>query len=289
MARLIARLVAAQDIWARPLGDFNHRWLSALFRPIRPIRDLLSGVWLGHPLHAAVTDVPIGTLFLVIVFDVTGAPAAADLALVATLVFMLAAAATGAADYVDTDGAARVRATLHSSLMVIALVFVVGSLILRAGDPVDRTIPAIISLVAFLLLAAGAFVGGDVVYVFGNMVSRHAFRGAGAKWIKLDLGDLPDLMSIPEATPTKARAGINDLVLVRSGETVHVLHAVCAHAGGPLPQGTVVDGCIQCPWHGARYRLTDGRVQRGPAVYDQPSYEIRPAESGGYEVRRQAV
>ena len=67
---------------------------------------------------------------------------------------------------------------------------------------------------------------------------------------------------------------------------VFALHAVCAHAGGPLAQGTVVDGCIQCPWHGSRFRMSDGHVRRGPAVYDQPSYEIRGAEGGGYEVRR---
>ena len=33
------------------------------------------------------------------------------------------------------------------------------------------------------------------------------------------------------------RAGINDLVVVRLGDTVHALHAVCAHAGGPLDRG----------------------------------------------------
>ncbi len=93
-------------------------------------------------------------------------------------------------------------------------------------------------------------------------------------------------MTLPEATPTKAKAGINDLVLVRIGETVHALHAVCAHAGGPLAQGTVVDGCLECPWHASRFRLTDGHVRRGPALYDQPTYEIRHAEGGGYEVRR---
>ena len=49
------------------------------------------------------------------------------------------------------------------------------------------------------------------------MVSRHAFRGAGTKWIKLDTGDVTDLATLPEATPTKAKAGINDLVLVRVG------------------------------------------------------------------------
>ena len=35
--------------------------------------------------------------------------------------------------------------------------------------------------------------------------------------------------------------------------------------------------------------MSDGLARRGPTVYDQPGYEIRAAEGGGYEVRRQAV
>jgi len=286
MGRLIARLIAAQDGWATPLGEFNHRWLGALFRPIRPLKDFLNGTWLGHPLHAAATDIPIGTLLLTVVLDLMNQPAAADVALVATILFMLAAAVTGAADYADTDGTARVRATTHSTLMVVALLLLLISLVLRAGAPADRTIPIALSLIGFLIVTAAAYIGGDVVYIFGNMVSRHAFRGAGTKWIKLDTGDVSDLATIPEATPTKAKAGINDLVLVRVADTIHAMHAVCAHAGGPLAQGTFVDGCVECPWHGSRFRVTDGHVRRGPAVYDQPAYEIRAAEGGGYEVRR---
>jgi nitrite reductase/ring-hydroxylating ferredoxin subunit/uncharacterized membrane protein len=286
MARLLARIVAAQDRWARPLGDFNHRWLSALFRPIRPLKDLANGTWLGHPVHSVVTDIPIGTLLLAVVLDALDLRVAADVALLGTALFMLAAAVTGAADYVDTDGTARTRATLHSTLMVVGLVLVILSLLVRATGPADRAIPIALSVIAFLIVTAGAYVGGDVVYVFGNMVSRHAFRGAGTKWIRLDLGGLTDLSELPHATPTKARAGINDLVLVRIGATVNALHAVCAHAGGPLPEGSVVDGCIQCPWHGSRFRLDDGRVAQGPALYNQPVYEIREADGGGYEVRR---
>jgi nitrite reductase/ring-hydroxylating ferredoxin subunit len=288
MGRLIARLIAAQDRWARPLGDFNHRWLSALLRPIRPVKDFLSGVWLGHPLHAAATDIPIGTLLVVVVLDLIGQPAAADIALVATVLFMLAAAATGASDFADTDGTARVRATTHSTLMVVALLLLLVSLGLRAGNPADRTIPIALSIIGFVIVSAAAYIGGDVVYLLGNMVNRHAFRGAGTKWIRLDTGDVTDLATLPESTPTKARAGINDLVLVRIADTVYALHAVCAHAGGPLPQGTVIDGCIECPWHASRFRLTDGHVRRGPALYDQPAYEIRAADGGGFEVRRAA-
>lgn len=286
MARLLARIVAAQDVWALPLGNFNRRWLDAVFRPIRPIKDLLNGTWLGHPLHSALTDVPVGSLVVAVVLDLLGQPVGADVALLATVLFMLAAAVAGAADYVDTDGAARVRATLHSSLMVVALVVLVVSLVLRAGSPPDRTVPIALSVVGLLLVTAGAFVGGDVVYGLGNMVSRHAFRGAGTKWIRLDIDGVTDLSTLPTATPVKAHAGVNDLVLVRIGATVHAMHAVCAHAGGPLAAGTVVDGCLECPWHGSRFWVDTGRVARGPALYDQPAYELREAEGEGYEVRR---
>ena len=289
MARLLARLVAMNDGWARPLGEFNRRWVSAIFRPIRPIKDLLHGRWLGHPLHAASTDLPIGLLLGAVVLDLVGQPAAADIVLLATIVTMLLSALSGLADYADTEGTALTRATTHSTLMVVALVLLIVSVILRAGAPADRTVPIALSIVGFLLVTAGAFVGGDVAYVLGNMVSRHAFRGAGTKWILLDTGDVADLAALPEATPTKMRAGINDLVVVRLGETVHALHAVCAHAGGPLNEGTIVDGCVQCPWHGSRFRLSDGLVRQGPSVYDQPGYEIRAAEGGGYEVRRRVV
>jgi nitrite reductase/ring-hydroxylating ferredoxin subunit/uncharacterized membrane protein len=289
VARLLARLVALNDAWARPLGDFNRRWVSALFRPIRPIKDLLHGRWLGHPLHAASTDLPIGLLLGAVILDLVGQPGAADIVLLATIVTMVLSALSGLADYADTTGTALTRATLHSTLMVVALVLLVISAVIRAGDPTDRTVPITLSIVGFLIVTAGAFVGGDVVYVFGNMVSRHAFRGAGTKWIKLDTGDISDLAALPDATPTKVRAGINDLVVVRLGDTVHALHAVCAHAGGPLDEGTIVDGCVECPWHGSRFRLTDGLVRQGPSVYDQPSYEIRGAEGGGYEVRRRVL
>lgn len=289
MAHLLARIVAMNDAWARPFGEFNRRWASALFRPMLPIRDLLNGRWLGHPLHAALTDIPIGMLLGAVFLDLVGQPTAADIVLLGTIVFMVLSALSGLADYSDTSGTALTRATLHATLMVAALLILIVSAVMRAGGPADRTVPIALSIVGFLIVTAGAFVGGDVAYVFGNMVSRHAFRGAGTKWIRLDTGSIGDLSQLPEATPTKMRAGINDLVVVRIGGTTHVLHSVCAHAGGPLSEGRLVDGCIECPWHFSRYRLADGHARRGPTVYDQPSYEVRAAEGGGYEVRRAAT
>jgi nitrite reductase/ring-hydroxylating ferredoxin subunit/uncharacterized membrane protein len=284
IGRFLTRIVDAQAAWARPFGDFNHRWLSALFGPIRPIKDFLNGTWLGHPVHSVLTDVPIGALTIALVLDVIGQRVAADVTLLVAVLSILAATVTGLADYTDTDGTARMRATVHSVLMTTALVVFTISLLMRVGNPVDRTVPFVLLVIGYLVISTGAAVGGDLVYLIGTHVNRHAWRGAGAKWIALDLGDLPD---IPEGGPTKARAGINTLILVRSGDTINALHETCAHAGGPLAEGSLVDGCIQCPWHGSRFRLADGHVARGPAMYDQPAYEVRRAETGaGWEVRR---
>jgi nitrite reductase/ring-hydroxylating ferredoxin subunit/uncharacterized membrane protein len=284
LGRFLTRLIDAQSPWSRPLGEFNHRWLSALLKPITPIKDLLHGRWLGHPVHSAVTDIPIGALLVSVILDLLDLRPAADGALVVTILFMVAAALSGAADYVDTDGRARDRATVHSTLMVVGLVVLVISLVLRAGDPADRTVPIGLSIIGFLVVTAGAYVGGDVVYQLGNMISRHAWRGRGMKWIPLDFGDT-DPATLAEARPVKARAGQNELAVVRIGPALYAMHAVCSHAGGPLAEGKVVDGCLECPWHGSRFALTNGYARRGPAVYDQPSYEVR-AEDGKYEVRR---
>jgi len=285
LGRYVTRAVDAQGRWAKPFGDFNHRWLGAVFHPIRPIQNFLNGTWLGHPVHAVVTDVPVGAMTVSIVADLIGQPVVADVAMLLGVLAIVAAAITGLADYAEVDGNARTRATVHGSIMVVTLVAYLISLAIRSGNPADRLLPILIAGVAYLLLSLGAWIGGDLVYLVGTHVNRHAWRGAGTKWVKLELGGLED---IPEGGPTKLKAGINDLAIVRNGDRILAVHAQCAHAGGPLAEGELVGDAIQCPWHGSRFRLADGHVARGPAVYDQPAFDVRRADGGGWEVRRQA-
>jgi nitrite reductase/ring-hydroxylating ferredoxin subunit/uncharacterized membrane protein len=291
LARWLTGLMDAQGVWTRPLGDLAHRFLHWLFHLVPAVRDFLNGRWLGHPLHAVLTDVPIGILFFVIVLDVFGAPEAAAWALVLGILAMLGAALAGFADYSDTDGRARERATLHSTLMIVALIGYLISALLRISAPSGG--PAIVvSVLSFLVIAAGAYVGGDVVYALGNMVSRHAFRGAGTKWIALEPAEVDAAGDIPEGRLLKAKLGINQLVLIRQGDAFLALHDTCAHAGGPLNEGRLLNDAngpvVECPWHYSRYELANGHVVQGPSVYDQPSYEVRRREAGGWEARRRA-
>jgi len=289
MVRWLTWLMDAQNRWTRPLGTWAFGWLHRFFSWAPGLRDFLIGRWLGHPMHAVLTDAPTGILFLVPVFDLLANPGAAQVALILGILSMGAAAVVGFADYADTDGTARDRATLHSTIMLTALVLYLVSLVIRLTGNGAGAAALWTSILAFLVLAAGAYVGGDVVFVLGNMVNRHAFRGTGTKWILLEPAETDADGAIPEGHPVKAKLGINTLVLVRQGDKILALHDTCAHAGGPLSSGQLVDGgLIECPWHASRYRMADGHVVRGPSVYDQPAYEVRPREGGGWEARRSA-
>src|SRR3954467_14848601 len=80
----------------------------------RTVKDALNGVWLGHPLHPVLTDVPIGAWMMAQVFDVLdgagGGPrfeAAARVCITTGLIGAAGAAVTGLTDWSDTGGKSR--------------------------------------------------------------------------------------------------------------------------------------------------------------------------------------
>src|SRR5262249_25624270 len=75
------------------------------------------------------------------------------------------------------------------------------------------------------------------------------------------------------------------VILLKMGETFYALAATCTHAGGPLDEGTLTNGVVQCPWHGARFRLRDGHTLTWPATINQPRYDVR-VRDGQIELKR---
>lgn len=58
---------------------------------------------------------------------------------------------------------------------------------------------------------------------------------------------------------TAAAPGIRaGLVVVRADGVLRAMRNECPHAGKPLEDGEVKNGCITCPWHGYRYNLKNG-------------------------------
>lgn len=68
--------------------------------------------------------------------------------------------------------------------------------------------------------------------------------------------------------------GMERIALFRQGDRVHALTNVCAHQGGPLGEGRIIDGCITCPWHGYQYRPHDG-CSPPPFTEKVATYQVR--------------
>jgi len=277
--RFVNRNLLDKWDWGVGIADFYTAVSRTVIRP-KWLRSFFHGTWLGHPLHPLLTDVPIGALTVALVLDLLGIYDGANWATLIGFGGLIAAAIAGYVDLDETDGKARQYGGVHASLMLVALVFYLFSLVVRfgyaPGTPGEATIAA---AAGYLFIVIGAYIGADLVFAFGNMVDRHAWRQGGTKWATLDVTELP------ERQPTKAKAGAQTLVLVRVGETIQALHDTCAHAGCSLSEGTVVGDTIRCGCHGSRFKLADGSVVVGPATYDQPSYEVRRAD-GKLEARR---
>ncbi|MFO7532741.1 MAG: Rieske (2Fe-2S) protein [Candidatus Limnocylindrales bacterium] len=280
----MTRLIDAQERWARPLGARGQRWLRPLFDRWRGAKDVLNGTWLGHPLHPSLVAVPIGTLTLMLVLDVIGQDVAADVALGLALLALVATAISGSADAVDLQGRPRTAATVHAATMVLATLLLLLSFLLRliAGD--DRGLAVVLGFAGYAVLVFGGYVGGELTYTLGAGVNRHAWRERLANdWQAIGAVEIAD------GKPVRVEVRGQTMVLVRDGEAVHALLETCAHAGGPLSKGRVVDGCIECPWHQSRFDLRDGRVRKGPSVYDQPTFGLRRVESGEWEIRESST
>jgi NAD(P)H-dependent nitrite reductase small subunit len=61
---------------------------------------------------------------------------------------------------------------------------------------------------------------------------------------------------------------------------IYTLDNTCPHAGGPLSEGTIEDGCCVCPWHQWNFRLDNGQLRDAQHVVIS-TYKTRILEREG--------
>jgi nitrite reductase/ring-hydroxylating ferredoxin subunit len=80
---------------------------------------------------------------------------------------------------------------------------------------------------------------------------------------------------VPEGGMKAVQASGKRLIVCRAGERFHVVDDTCTHDDGPLADGFLEGAAIECPRHGARFDITDGRVLCLPAAVGIRSYPVR--------------
>jgi nitrite reductase/ring-hydroxylating ferredoxin subunit len=250
-----------------------------------PVKDALSGTWLGHPLHPVLTDLVVGSLFSASALDLLlgrrDDPARERLVAVG-LVAYLPTAASGASDWVDATADPRVK----RSGVVHALANLVGAGLYAASLPTRRRRgpAAAIALrtAGAGVLVLGAFLGGHLSFRSGVGPDQTVYDPGPEDWTPA-----VDASQLVAGRPHRAIVGDTPVLVLRDETGIHAIHDRCSHRGCSLAEGEVEGDEIVCGCHLSRFSLIDGSVRRGPAVAPQPAYETR-LEGSVVEIRRPA-
>ena len=252
--------------------------------PAGPVKDVLSGTPVGHPVHPPLTDVPIGCFTAATALDLLGGSRfddAVEKLLMLGIVSAVPTASAGLSDWSDTYGSEQRVGLAHALANVGALGLFAGSLVARRSG--SRILGRALGLAGMATLATGGYLGGHLSYARGVGVNNAFFQHEPEDWTAV-----MNAADLPTGGPTMAEAGDATVLLYRTADRIYAIGSRCSHAGGPLQEGKIDEDngpCVQCPWHGSVFRLDDGSVAHGPASVPQASYDVRE-QDGRIEVRR---
>lgn len=251
----------------------------------RRLQDVLHGTPLGHPLHPALTDVPIGAWTTAIVLDVLdvltpqhqGRGQAAQLATGLGVLGGIGAALTGLTDWQHTHDRARRSGLVHGLLNSAALGLNALSWRDRSNGRNARAHRA--SALGYGLVLAGAYLGGDLVF-------RHRVGVDHSQPVPPSRGFIAVLpeAELAQENPHPVHYEGAPVVLVRRDRHIAAVGGHCPHLAAPMSQGWLYRGELVCPWHGSRFELQTGCPTTGPATAPLTRYETRVV-GGQIEIR----
>ncbi len=232
-------------------------------------RDALYGVWLGHPLHPMLVQVPVGTWLSASLLDTRpGNEQASRRLVLAGLAASVPAALAGLADWSEQ----------HEQQMRVGLVHALANAAALGLYAASAVTPARaakrLRLAGLAAAGAGGFLGGHIAYRQSAGANQ---AEAVPHLVEPGWHDVMPLAELDDKKPVKRMLGDVPVVVVRDGAGVHVLAERCSHLSGPLSDGDYHDGCLTCPWHGSTFRVSDGTVAGGPATSPQPAFITRAA------------
>jgi nitrite reductase/ring-hydroxylating ferredoxin subunit/uncharacterized membrane protein len=278
----------SRQAWLEQASDVLQPAVKNAFKAGGPtgesIKNALHGKWLGHPLHPAITDIPIGAWTTALVFDIVDTingredySSAADAAIAVGLVGAVGSAVSGITDWSETNGRARKIGITHGLLNLSATLLYATSLVMRRNSKPRGRLG--LAMLGFAASYAAAYLGGHLVYGEQIGVDHAAAQAPPHEFVPV-LAEA----ELPENELRRVEAKGVPVLLVRRNGSIYALTETCSHMGGPLSEGKLEGDSVRCPWHGSRFSLEDGRVLDSPATFPQPRFETR-VNNGQIEVR----
>jgi nitrite reductase/ring-hydroxylating ferredoxin subunit/uncharacterized membrane protein len=240
----------------------------------------------SHPIHPMLIPFPFAFLTGAWGFEVAAAVSrrrdfqrVANHLIPAGVAAGLLAAVPGVIDYfnsVPPQSSAKDRATKHALLNVAALtLFSTGWALTRRS----RNAAFVLKSLGTAAISLAGWMGGTLAY--RNQIGvDHRYANAG-KWREesrdhgearaLTLAAAPHELQVDQMM--LVHAGDERIVVGRTEDGYAAFQDRCTHRGGPLSDGVLICGTVQCPWHGSQFDVKTGEVKCGPAerkiaVYD---------------------
>jgi nitrite reductase/ring-hydroxylating ferredoxin subunit len=236
--------------------------------PAGRLRDALHGVWLGHPLHPVLAQVPVGAWLSASFLDGwPGGEQASRRLVMLGLAASAPAALAGAADWSQQHEQQMRVGTVHALANATATGLYAGSLLVRTEGRARA-----MRLAGLVAAGAGGLLGGHISFRLSGGANQaepvpHLLEPG---WhVLMSLSDLPERQVV------RRMLGEVPVLAIRDGDRVDVLADRCSHLSGPLSDGSLDEGCVRCPWHGSTFRIADGSVVHGPATAPQPVFQTR--------------
>jgi nitrite reductase/ring-hydroxylating ferredoxin subunit/uncharacterized membrane protein len=195
----------------------------------------------------------------------------------------LTAAVPGVIDYVTVvppRSSGKERATKHALLNTTALGFFAASWLLER----NRRRPAVSLLLQALgstAMSVAGFLGGTLVYR-NQIAVDHRYANAG-RWTEETRAHAGTRALTSAAAPLDVdqmklvHIDGTRIVVGRSETGYAAFQDRCTHKGGPLSDGVLMCGTVQCPWHGSQFDVHTGAVKCGPATEHITTYAIEEA------------
>ncbi len=82
------------------------------------------------------------------------------------------------------------------------------------------------------------------------------------------------LDALPPGTGKAFTVATRRLAVFNVDGKIFAIDDVCSHDGASLAEGTLDGTTVTCPWHGAEFDVTSGKVLCSPATENVTSYPV---------------